>query len=79
MLVKFRGQNFFEGGSDVVSTVIPFESLSVGVLFFLFSSHDNLIAFGFHVVGLVRWRMAVRSARKFNERISKYDFSKLMG
>ncbi len=49
------------------------------VLFIAFLTCVDFISFGFHIVELVKQRMAVRSARKYDEQISRYDFSKLMG
>ncbi len=60
-------------------TVFPFESHSVCVLFCVFFAFVDFIGFGFHVVELVKRRTAVRSAKKIDERISRCDFSKLMG
>ncbi len=63
----------------IVPTVFSFKSLSVCVLFSLFFSFIDFISFGFHVVELVKRRMAVRSARKSNERISPLDFFEVNG
>ncbi len=49
------------------------------MLFFLFFACVDFIGFGFYVVELVKRRTAVRSDQKFDERIFRYDFSKLIG
>ncbi len=59
-------------------TIFPFESLLVCVSFCVFFAFMNFIGFGFHVVELLKRRTAVRSDRKSDGRISRYDFSKLM-